>query len=120
MRKRAIKKQEMQNDSLEQLFVAARRDALPIGDFRQRVMSRFLVPPSRNMYRIPTFATAAASVLLIVWMSLSGFDVYSFTERLSSVGERITQYNATGGIRLIPFVCRVSGSAGDTKTDGKE
>ena len=92
-----MKRNRIQNDPLEGLLAAARRERVPDDGFTQRIMGHIEpVPTSRNSYRIPTFATAFASVMLIVWMALSGFDPAGLTGRLERYGQRGTE------IRLAP------------------
>lgn len=91
-----MKRREIQNDPLERLFVRAREERVPDDGFTQRVVGRIVIPPSRNSYRVPTLATAFASVLVIVWMAFSGFNVTDFTARLSR--------EQSGGVRLVPQV----------------
>ena len=86
-----MKRNRIQNDPLEGLLAAARRERVPDDGFTQRIMGHIEpVPPSRNSYRIPTFATAFASVML------SGFDPAGLTGRLERYGQRGTE------IRLAP------------------
>ncbi len=91
-----MKRNLIQNDPLERLFAAARERHVPDGGFTERVVGRIdPVPPSRNLYRIPTFATAFASVLLIVWVALRGGNFTGLAERLAD--------NWQGnGVRLVP------------------
>ena len=92
-----MKRNRIQNDPLEELLAAARRERVPDDGFTQRIMGHIEpVPPSRNSYRLPTFATAFASVMLIVWIALSGFDPASLTGRLERYGQRGTE------IRFVP------------------
>lgn len=84
------------NDALAGLFGAARAATVADDGFTQRVLKRIEpVPPSRNIYRVPTLATALASVLIVVWMAFSGVPVRALGERLASVSEKT-------GIRLTP------------------
>lgn len=97
-----MKRNQISNDPLERLFDRAREERLPDDGFSQRVLGRLEpVPPSRNLYRVPTFATAFASVLLIVWMALSGIDLSGFTERLERHGQN------EGGVRLTPATWKI-------------
>ncbi len=67
-----MKRNQIQNDPLERMLDAARRVEVPDAGFTQRVMERIEpLSPSRNLYRIPTLATALVSVGLIVWVALS-------------------------------------------------
>lgn len=97
-----MKRNRKHNDPLERLFAPAREERIPDEGFVQRVMGRIEpVPPSRNLYRVPTFATAFASALLIVWMALSGFDLTGFTERLERHAE------SEVGVRLTPVTWKI-------------
>lgn len=97
-----MKRNQIQNDPLERLFERAREKRIADDGFSQRVLGRLEpVPPSRNLYRVPTFATAFASALLIVWMSLSGFDLSGFTERLERRGQ------SEVGVRLTPATWKI-------------
>lgn len=99
-----MRKRRIENDPLERLFAAARERQVPDGGFTERVVGRIEpVPPSRNVYRIPTFATAFASVLLIVWLTLSGFDLSGLTNRLERLGEGAVG----GGVRLMPTTWKI-------------
>lgn len=94
-----------ETDSLERLFAAARREQVANGeDFSRRVLSRLEpLPPSKNLYRIPTFATALASVLLWGALILSGFDFNSLSdwvERWGSIDWRADE--TTFGVRWLP------------------
>lgn len=94
-----------ENDALERLFAAARREEVADGDdFSQRVLSRLEpLPPSKNFYRIPTFATALASVLLWGTLMLSGVD---FAQVFARPGEKISlnreKTTRSSGLRLVP------------------
>lgn len=98
-----MKRDRKHNDPLERLFAAARRERVPDDGFTQRVLERIEpVPPSRNLYRVPTFATAFASALLIVWMSLSGFDPSGL------VGRRQADHGLSErGMRLTPVAWKI-------------
>ena len=89
-----MRKRKIENDPLEQLFAAAREERVSDDGFVQRVVGRIVLPPSRSSYRIPTLATAFASVLVIVWMAFSGFRVTGLAERLAQEQGR--------GVRLVP------------------
>ena len=89
-----MRKSKIGNDPLEQLFARAREERVPDGGFTQRVVGRIVLPPSRSSYRIPTLATAFASVLVIVWMAFSGFSVTGLAERLAR--------EQGSGVRLVP------------------
>lgn len=91
-----MKRNPIQNDPLARLFAAAREQRVPNDGFTERVVGRIVpVPPSRNLYRIPTFATALVSVLVIVWMAFSGFSVTGFAGRLAD-------NRRDSGVRLVP------------------
>lgn len=90
-----MRKSKIGNDPLEQLFSRAREERVPDAGFTQRVVGRIVIPPSRSSYRIPTLATAFASVLVIVWMAFSGFSVTGFAERLAD-------NQRDNGVRLVP------------------
>lgn len=93
-----MKKRELQTDPLADLFLRARSAEVADDGFTRRVLGRLEpLPPSRNYYRVPTFATALASVLVIVWVAFSGIHVVDFTERLA----RHEQKSGVG-VRLVP------------------
>ncbi|WP_298061663.1 hypothetical protein [uncultured Rikenella sp.] len=91
-----MKRNLIQNDPLERLFAAAREQHVSDGGFTERVVGRIEpVPPSRNLYRIPTLATAFASVLLIVWVALWGENFIGFAGQLADNLQ-------DNGVRLVP------------------
>ena len=90
-----MRKRKIENDPLAQLFASARSERVSDGGFTQRVVGRIVIPPSRSSYRIPTLATALASVLVIVWMAFSGFSVSGFADRLAD-------NRRDSGVRLVP------------------
>lgn len=62
-----MRRNRIENDPLERLFAAARNEGVRDEGFTRRVVDRLgPLPPSKNLYRVPTFATAFASVLLLV------------------------------------------------------
>lgn len=90
-----MRKRKIETDPLEQLFAAAREERVSDSGFTQRIVGRIVIPPSRSSYRIPTLATAFASVLVIVWMAFSGFSVTGFAGRLAD-------NQRDNGVRLVP------------------
>lgn len=95
------RRRDIENDPLERLFAAARAERVADDGFSQRVVGRIerqLVPPSKSSYRIPTLATAFASVLLLIWTMASGFDFSTIEARWEALGQSET----TVGIRLLP------------------
>lgn len=78
-----------ETDPLERLFAAARIVQAADEGFSQRVASRLEpLPPSKNIYRIPTLATAFVSVLLAIWTMVSDFDFSSWTRRWTALEQR--------------------------------
>ena len=62
-----MRRNRIENDPLERLFAAARNERVRDEGFTRRVVDRLgPLPPSKNLDRVPTFATAFASVLLLV------------------------------------------------------
>lgn len=93
-----MKKKQTDNEPLERLFETVRDVHIADNGFSRRVIERIEpLPPSRNFYRVPTFATAFASVLVIVWIALSGFKVTGLTDRFDR------RQTIETSIRLVPL-----------------
>lgn len=110
-----MKRRTIENDPLERLFAAARAERVADDGFSQRVagrIERLPVPPSKSSYRIPTLATAFASVLLLIWTMVSGFDFSALEARWEAFEQRET----TGRIRLLPTSWRIL-TAAETDND---
>lgn len=90
-----MRKSNIENDPLERLFASVRSERVPDDGFTRRVVGRIVLPPSRNSYRVPTLATAFASVLVIVWMVFSDFSITDFTGRFADT-------RRDNGVRLVP------------------
>lgn len=95
-------KNHQTEDILDRLFAAARESGVPDEGFARRVVERLEpLPPSKNSYRIPTLATAFASVSLVVWVAVSGFD-------FSSVAQRWREFDGeVADIRLVPTMWHI-------------
>ena len=72
--------------------------------FSRRVTERLEpLPPSKNLYRVPTFATALASVLLWGTLMLSGFDFGQLLHRTAGESsQNREEATRSGGLRLLP------------------
>lgn len=108
-----MKRNSIKKDPLEGLFAAARGERIPDDGFTRRVVGRLgPLPPSKNLYRIPTLATAFASVLLLVWVAASGFDFSGIAERWRSFDGEVK------GIRLVPATWRFSSNTDTEASEG--
>lgn len=92
------------NDPLDRLFSAAREETVADNGFSRRVTERLEpLPPSKNLYRVPTFATALASVLLWGTLMLSGFDFGQLLHRTAGESsQNREEATRSGGLRLLP------------------
>lgn len=98
-----MKRKRIESDPLERMFASARGERIADDGFTRRVVGRLdPLPPSKNLYRIPTLATAFASVLLLVWVGASGFDFSGIAERWRSFDGEVK------GIRLVPATWQFS------------
>lgn len=86
-----------QNERLEQLFAAAREERVADNGFTDRVVARIVLPPSKNMYRVPAFITLAVSAVLLFLVVRTGF---TFQEVSDTLGQKQEQYHIPKGEQI--------------------